>query len=81
MARQPYVARPCNHNARSPRPQARRVGAVVATDKKTNVGNKVPAVDHQKIAKLDRDNEVAPPSKVAPSVGKVRSPGPRGALC
>ena len=27
--------------------------------------------DHQRIAKLDRENEVAPPAKVAPSVGKV----------
>jgi putative transcription factor len=27
--------------------------------------------DHQKIAKLDRDNEVAPPPKVSPSVGKA----------
>jgi len=27
--------------------------------------------DHQKIAKLDRDNDVAPPPKVAPSVGKA----------
>ena len=29
--------------------------------------------DHQRIVKLDRENEVAPPSKVAPSVGRVRS--------
>ena len=28
-------------------------------------------VDHQRIAKLDRENEVAPPPKVAPSVGKA----------
>lgn len=27
--------------------------------------------DHQKIAKLDRENEVAPPSKITPAVGKV----------
>jgi putative transcription factor len=27
--------------------------------------------DHQKIAKLDRENEVAPPAKIAPSVGKA----------
>ena len=32
--------------------------------------------DHQKIAKLDRDNEVAPPSKIPASVGKVRPPLP-----
>lgn len=29
--------------------------------------------DHQRIAKLDRENEVAPPPKVSPSVGRVRS--------
>lgn len=28
--------------------------------------------DHQKIAKIDRENEVAPPPKISPSVGKVR---------
>jgi transcriptional regulator with XRE-family HTH domain len=28
--------------------------------------------DHQRIVKLDRENEVAPPAKVAPSVGRVR---------
>jgi len=27
--------------------------------------------DHQRIAKLDRENEVAPPPKIAPSVGRV----------
>lgn len=27
--------------------------------------------DHQRIAKLDRENEVAPPPKISPSVGKV----------
>ena len=31
-----------------------------------------PGPDHQRIAKLDRENEVAPPPKVNPSVGKVR---------
>lgn len=29
--------------------------------------------DHQRIAKLDRENEVAPPAKIAPSVGRVCS--------
>jgi len=29
--------------------------------------------DHQKIAKIDRENEVAPPPKVSASVGKVQS--------
>jgi putative transcription factor len=52
---------------------ARRAGAVVDTDKKiTGGGNKQSqGTDHQRIAKLDRENEVAPPPKIAPSVGKV----------
>ncbi|KAJ3974733.1 multi protein bridging factor 1-domain-containing protein [Lentinula raphanica] len=52
---------------------ARRTGAVVATDKKTTNGlNKAhQGTDHQKIAKLDRENEVAPPTKVALSVGRA----------
>ncbi|KAJ3815706.1 multi protein bridging factor 1-domain-containing protein [Lentinula aff. lateritia] len=52
---------------------ARRSGAVVGTDKKTTGGsNKAhQGTDHQKIAKLDRENEVAPPPKVAPSVGRA----------
>lgn len=52
---------------------ARRAGAVVATDKKVTGGSNKAHVgtDHQKIAKLDRENEVAPPPKVAPSVGKA----------
>jgi hypothetical protein len=53
---------------------ARRSGAIVETDKKiTGGGNKQNlGTDHQRIAKLDRENEVAPPPKIAPSVGKVR---------
>jgi len=52
---------------------ARRTGGVVATDKKLTSGvNKAHAgTDHQRIAKLDRENEVAPPAKVAPSVGRA----------
>ncbi|KAF9070417.1 multi protein bridging factor 1-domain-containing protein [Rhodocollybia butyracea] len=52
---------------------ARRTGAVVGTDKKTTGGvNKAhQGTDHQKIAKLDRENEVAPPSKIAPTVGRA----------
>jgi len=52
---------------------ARRSGAVVGTDKKITGGaNKAHAgTDHQRIAKLDRENEVAPPSKILPSVGKA----------
>ncbi|THV08029.1 MBF1-domain-containing protein [Dendrothele bispora CBS 962.96] len=52
---------------------ARRTGAVVATDKKVTAGgNKAhQGTDHQRIAKLDRDNEVAPPSKINPTVGRA----------
>jgi len=52
---------------------ARRVGAVVATDRKVTAGTNKSHVgtDHQRIAKLDRENEVAPPPKVAPTVGKA----------
>ncbi|KAG5341054.1 Multiprotein-bridging factor 1 [Termitomyces sp. J132] len=55
---------------------ARRSGAVVGTDKKLSVGNKAnPGTDHQRIAKLDRENEVAPPAKIAPSVGRAIQDG------
>jgi len=52
---------------------ARRSGAVVATDKKVTAGgNKAhQGTDHQRIAKLDRENEVAPPAKIAPTVGRA----------
>ncbi|TFY65467.1 hypothetical protein EVG20_g5584 [Dentipellis fragilis] len=52
---------------------ARRAGAVVATDKKVTTGlNKAhQGTDHQRIAKLDRENEVAPPAKIPPSVGRA----------
>jgi len=52
---------------------ARRVGAVVGTDRKVTGGTNKShqGTDHQKIAKLDRENEVAPPPKVPASVGKA----------
>jgi len=52
---------------------ARRSGAVVGTDKKVSAGGNKAHVgtDHQRIAKLDRENEVAPPAKIAPTVGKA----------
>ncbi|RPD65865.1 ylMBF1 [Lentinus tigrinus ALCF2SS1-7] len=52
---------------------ARRAGAVVGTEKKVTGGaNKAhQGTDHQKIAKLDRENEVAPPPKISPTVGKA----------
>jgi len=54
---------------------ARRVGAVVGTDRKTTGGTNKghQGTDHQKIAKVDRENEVAPPPKIPASVGKVIS--------
>jgi len=54
---------------------ARRTGQVVGTEKKIAGGSNQAHVgtDHQRIAKLDRENEVAPPAKVAPSVGKAMS--------
>ncbi|KIJ22854.1 hypothetical protein M422DRAFT_61359 [Sphaerobolus stellatus SS14] len=56
---------------------ARRAGAIVGTDKKITAGaNKAHVgTDHQRIAKLDRENEVAPPPKIAPSVGKAIQAG------
>ncbi|KZP29836.1 ylMBF1 [Athelia psychrophila] len=56
---------------------ARRAGAVVGTDKKISSGGNKAHVgtDHQRIAKLDRENEVAPPAKIAPSVGKAIQTG------
>ncbi|KAG6909820.1 hypothetical protein DXG01_015093 [Tephrocybe rancida] len=55
---------------------ARRSGAVVGTDKKIVTGNKAnQGTDHQRIAKLDRENEVAPPAKIAPSVGRAIQDG------
>ncbi|KAF8078155.1 multi protein bridging factor 1-domain-containing protein [Lyophyllum atratum] len=58
---------------------ARRSGAVVGTDKKLSVGNKAnQGTDHQRIAKLDRENEVAPPPKIAPSVGRAIQDGRMG---
>jgi len=52
---------------------ARRAGAVVGTDKKISAGGNKAHIgtDHQRIAKLDRENEVAPPAKIAPTVGKA----------
>jgi len=54
---------------------ARRTGAVLSTDKKVTAGSNKAHVgtDHQRIAKLDRENEVAPPAKIAPTVGKTIS--------
>lgn len=52
---------------------ARRAGMAVGTEKKTVINASHAGPDHQRIAKLDRSNEVAPPPKVSPSVGKAMS--------
>jgi len=52
---------------------ARRAGAVVATERKTTGAQNKAHVgpDHQRIAKVDRENEIAPPPKVDISVGRA----------
>jgi len=37
----------------------------------SQISHSLSGTDHQRIAKLDRENEVAPPAKIAPSVGRV----------
>lgn len=53
--------------------RAKQVGAITENDRKVTAGTNKGHVgtDHQRIAKLDRENEVAPPPKVAPEVGKI----------
>ncbi|KAL0639307.1 multiprotein-bridging factor 1 [Maublancomyces gigas] len=51
---------------------ARRSGAVVATEKKYAGGsNKVQSTEGQRLTKVDRENEVAPPQKIDLGVGKA----------
>jgi len=52
---------------------ARRMGAVVGTEKKYATGNQVQAPDGQRLTKVDRENEVAPPKKIDADVGKAMS--------
>ncbi|SAM04447.1 hypothetical protein [Absidia glauca] len=55
---------------------ARRSGAAISTEKKSTLTNSSHAnTDHRRIAKLDRDNEVAPPPKIDISVGKALQKG------
>ncbi|KAI7865799.1 multi protein bridging factor 1-domain-containing protein [Spinellus fusiger] len=54
---------------------ARRVGAAVSTEKKTLTNASHANTNHQRIAKLDRDDNVAPPPKVDVSVGKALQKG------
>ncbi|KAI8332755.1 multi protein bridging factor 1-domain-containing protein [Blakeslea trispora] len=58
---------------------ARRSGASIVTDKKSTLTNSSHAnTDHRRIAKLDRDNDVAPPPRVDVSVGKAIQQGRQG---
>jgi putative transcription factor len=51
---------------------ARREGGVLGTEKKFNGGsNKPHDTEGQRFAKVDRENEVAPPPKLDMAVGKV----------
>ncbi|KAI5474234.1 hypothetical protein MNV49_003864 [Pseudohyphozyma bogoriensis] len=78
MDRHPYHLTVIGQRARGPTVAkdgaalnaARRSGAAIDTDKK-GTGNKIAGVDHAKIAKLDRDNEVAPPATVSMELGKA----------
>ncbi|KAI8890178.1 MBF1-domain-containing protein [Backusella circina FSU 941] len=54
---------------------ARRAGAAISTEKKTTTNASHANTDHRRIAKLDRDNEVAPPPRVDVSVGKAIQQG------
>lgn len=55
---------------------ARRSGAVVSVDKKYGAGgNKTSSAEGQRLAKIDRENEVAPPPKIDVSVGRAIQKG------
>lgn len=55
---------------------ARRSGTVVSVDKKYGAGgNKGSSPEGQRLAKVDRDNEVAPPSKIEMGVGRAIQKG------
>ncbi|EEB05266.1 transcriptional coactivator [Schizosaccharomyces japonicus yFS275] len=54
---------------------ARRAGAVVATEKKYAVGNKSQDPAGQHLTKIDRENEVKPPSTTGRSVAQAIQKG------
>ncbi|KDN52818.1 hypothetical protein K437DRAFT_253752 [Tilletiaria anomala UBC 951] len=74
-----YKARPAGSGAgggdRGPTAleRSKAVGAVTENNRKIAAGHNTnhAGVDHARLAKIDRENEVAPPPKVAPSVGKA----------
>lgn len=53
--------------------RGRAVGAITDNNRKAAAGHNKghEGVDHARLAKLDRENEVTAPPKVAPSVGKT----------
>lgn len=56
--------------------QAKRSGNVVSIDKKYNAGGNTKGdPEGQRLTKIDRENEVAPPPKVDMSVGKAIQKG------
>ncbi|KAF7725605.1 multiprotein-bridging factor 1 [Apophysomyces ossiformis] len=54
---------------------ARRAGVAISTEKKTITNASHANTNHQRIAKIDRENDVAPPPKVDVSVGKALQKG------
>lgn len=54
---------------------ARRSGNVLAVEKKFAAGNKSGNPEGQRLAKIDRDDNVAPPTKVSADVGKAMQKG------
>ncbi|PRT53777.1 Multiprotein-bridging factor 1 [Wickerhamiella sorbophila] len=54
---------------------ARRSGNVLAVEKKFAAGNKSGNPEGQRLAKIDRDDNVAPPAKISADVGKAIQKG------
>lgn len=54
---------------------ARRMGNVLATEKKWGGANQRSNPEGQRLAKIDRDDNVAPPPKISPDVGKAIQQG------
>ncbi|GMM34035.1 multiprotein-bridging factor 1 [Saccharomycopsis crataegensis] len=52
---------------------ARRTGGVVSTEKKYGSANRSNGTEGQRLTKIDRENEVAPPKKLDISVGRIIS--------
>lgn len=71
-----YKARPTGSGTNASQnayARGRAAGAITEQNRKTAAGHNKghDGVDHARLAKLDRDNEVTAPPKVAPSVGKT----------